>query len=88
MWIVSLVSILLVGCKSERTVLLRIDPPSELALTGNSVRPGSDRIGVNTSLREPETVKVYGVNRYVDAGDRVCCTNVTPFIAWRSSPPG
>jgi hypothetical protein len=24
---------------------------------------------VNTSLREPETVKVYGVNRYVDAGD-------------------
>jgi hypothetical protein len=25
--------------------------------------------GVNKSLREPETVKVYEVNRYVDAGD-------------------
>jgi len=68
-WTVSLASILLLGCNSERTVLLRLDSPSKLAVTGNSVRPGSDRIGVNTSLREPETVKVYGVNRYVDAGD-------------------
>jgi hypothetical protein len=68
-WTVSLASILFVACNSEESVLLRPSPPSELAVSGNSIRSGSDRTGVNTSLREPETVKVYGVNRYVDVGD-------------------
>ncbi|HYY30751.1 MAG TPA: hypothetical protein VE860_22635 [Chthoniobacterales bacterium] len=68
LWGASLASILFVACNSEQTVLLR-PPPSELAVTGNGIRPGSERTGVNTSLREPETVKVYGMNRYVDAGD-------------------
>jgi hypothetical protein len=68
-WAVALASILFVACNSEESVLLRPSPPSELAASGNSIRSGSDQTGVNTSLREPETVKVYGVNRYVDAGD-------------------
>ena len=68
LWGASLASILFVACNSEQTVLLR-PPPSELAATGNSIRPGSERTDVNTSLRKPETVKVYGMNRYVDAGD-------------------
>jgi hypothetical protein len=68
-WTVSLASILFVACNSEQSVLIKPSPSSELAVTGNSTRSGSDPTGVNTSLREPETVKVYGVNRYVDAGD-------------------
>jgi ElaB/YqjD/DUF883 family membrane-anchored ribosome-binding protein len=69
LWAVSLSSILLIACNSERIVLLRPPPLSELAATGESISPSSDRTGVNRSLREPETVKVYGINRYVDAGD-------------------
>jgi hypothetical protein len=69
LWGASLASILFVACNSEQTVLLRPSPPSELAVTGNSIRPGFERTDVNTSLRKPETVKVYGMNRYVDAGD-------------------
>jgi hypothetical protein len=64
-----LVSVFFVACTSERTVLLRPSPQSELTAAGSSISPGPDRLGVNSSLREPETVKVYGMNRYVDAGD-------------------
>ncbi len=61
--------IAMTGCRSEPSVLF-VPPGSENSSTLRERSfTGVDARGMAASLRQPETVKVYGVNRYVDAGD-------------------
>jgi hypothetical protein len=61
--------ILFAGCQSKQTVVLA---PSR---TGRSLGAGKDLsvrsapVGAFANLRQSETVKVYGMNRYVDTAD-------------------
>src|SRR5271168_2594802 len=64
-----LILVALGACQSEQMVMLA--PPR----TGQAVTAGKSGSAVSTpfpivgSLRQSETVKVYGINRYIDAAD-------------------
>ena len=57
------------GCRSERSVLFVPERRAESSTSWEASSTGPGRTGVAASLRQPEMVKIYGVNRYVDAGD-------------------
>ncbi len=57
------------GCHSEQSVLLMPAHRAESSTPREISSSGGARTGAAASLRESEMVKVYGVNRYVDAGD-------------------
>jgi hypothetical protein len=63
-----LILVILTACQSKQTVMLapaRIHPPG----TAAQMRSRSPSFGVAGNLRQSETVKVYGMNRYIDPAD-------------------
>jgi hypothetical protein len=63
-----LMLVVLTACQSKQTVMLApalIHP----AGTAAQIRSRSARFGATGNLRQSETVKVYGMNRYVDPAD-------------------
>ena len=65
----SLTLILLAGCQSEQTVGLAPCRAGHAMMAGENLSPRSVPIGAGGELRQTETVKVYGVNRYIDTAD-------------------
>jgi hypothetical protein len=61
--------IVLAGCQSEPTVVLAPNRAGPAVSAGKNLSGGSAPIGAAGKLRESQTVKVYGVNRYIDAAD-------------------
>jgi hypothetical protein len=64
-----LILIMLTGCQSKPTVLLA---PDRIRPAGTAVQMRSSRsapTGAAANLRQSETVKVYGINRYIDVAD-------------------
>jgi hypothetical protein len=59
-----LIPIIVTGCQSEQTVMVT-PPRAQPAMTAPQNRPN----GPMGNLRQSETVKMYGINRYVDAAD-------------------
>lgn len=64
-----LVLIVLVACQSEQTVMLAPSHAGQAVTAGKARSAGSTPVPIVGDLRQSETVKVYGINRYVDAGD-------------------
>jgi hypothetical protein len=67
--LLSLALIVLAGCQSKQTALLAPSRAEQVRATRKNFIAGSAPVGVVGTLRQSEMVKVYGVNRYVDAGD-------------------
>jgi len=65
----SLVLIVLAGCQSEQAVMFAPAPAGQAPVLRKNSSAGVAPVGVVGNLRQSETVKVYGMNRYVDAGD-------------------
>ena len=61
----SLTLIVLAGCQSEQTVGLAPCRAGHAMIAGKNLSPRSVPIGEGGELRQTETVKVYGVNRYI-----------------------
>jgi hypothetical protein len=64
-----LLLIVLSACQSQPTVMLA---PARIRLPGTSVQTRSTRSapnGAGGNLRQSETVKAYGMNRYIDVAD-------------------
>jgi hypothetical protein len=60
---------LLTGCQSEPMVMLA-PAPTRTSVTATQKRStGPPSIGAVGNLRQSETVKAYGMNRYIDAAD-------------------
>jgi hypothetical protein len=55
------------GCQSKQTVLLA--PSRRIGVTTDQRQPGEPAPKGTGNLRQTEAIKVYGVNRYVDAAD-------------------
>ena len=67
---VSLIAfVAMAGCHSEQRVLFVPPRAAQLATTSELSSAGPNRPGVAGSLRQSETIKVYGLNRYIDGGD-------------------
>jgi hypothetical protein len=65
-----LILVVLVACRSEQTVMLAPSRAGQAVAAGKSRSVGSTPVPiVGGALRQSETVKVYGINRYVDAAD-------------------
>jgi hypothetical protein len=65
----SLILAILTACQSKQTVMLA---PAGIRPAGASVQMRSTRsasIGAAGNLRQSETVKAYGMNRYIDVAD-------------------
>src|ERR1700693_581714 len=71
MKIVSLPLILLcvAGCQSKQSVMFAPPHGGGVARAGERQSAGPAPIGAVGNLRQTEAVKVYGMNRYVDAAD-------------------
>jgi hypothetical protein len=63
-----LVLLCVAGCQSKQTVMLAPTRRGSVAAGGRQ-SAGSASIGTVGNLRQTEAVKVYGMNRYVDAVD-------------------
>jgi hypothetical protein len=61
--------IALAGCKSKQTVMLACSRGGQPMPVGKNLLTGPALVGTGGNLRQSETVKVYGINRYVDAAD-------------------
>jgi hypothetical protein len=61
--------IALAGCKTRQTVMLESSRGGQRVPAGKNLSTGTALVGTGGNLRQSETVKVYGINRYVDAGD-------------------
>jgi len=61
--------IVLAGCQSEPTVVLAPSRTEQAVAAGRGLSTGSAPVGAVGSLRQSETVKVYGMNRYIDPAD-------------------
>ena len=61
--------IVLAGCQSDQTVMLAPNRGGQMVSAGKNLLGRAAPIGAADNLRESETVKVYGVNRYTDAAD-------------------
>jgi hypothetical protein len=59
----------LAGCQSEQPVMFAPAPARQALVTRESFSAGAAPAGAVGNLRQPETMKAYGMNRYVDAGD-------------------
>ena len=64
-----LILVVLVACQSEQTVLLAPSRAGKAVAAGKSPSTDSSPVPVVGNLRQSEMVKVYGINRYVDAAD-------------------
>lgn len=64
-----LIVIFLAGCQSKQTVALAPLHAGLAVATGPKLSAGSASPGAVGGLRQSEAVKVYGINRYVDAAD-------------------
>jgi hypothetical protein len=64
-----LILIALAGCKSRQAVMLLPSRVAQSRPTEKQLSTGHALVGTEGNLRQPETVKVYGMNRYVDAAD-------------------
>jgi hypothetical protein len=64
-----LILILLAGCQSKETVVLAPSRAGQTVSDGKNFTTGPAPNGATGNLRQRETVKVYGVNRYVDGAD-------------------
>jgi hypothetical protein len=64
-----LVSIVFAGCQSKQTVVLAPSRAGQPLAAGKKLSEGSAPVGAFANLRQSETVKVYGINRYIDAAD-------------------
>jgi hypothetical protein len=65
---IPLTLIVLAGCQSEPTVML-VPPRASQTVTDRYLPAISTPNGALANLRQPETVKVYGMNRYIDPAD-------------------
>jgi hypothetical protein len=61
--------IVLTGCQSEQTVLLAPSRAGQAVAAARNLSTGSAPIRSISNLRQSETVKVYGISRYIDAAD-------------------
>ena len=57
------------GCQSKQTVMFAPPRGGSVATAGERKAAGPGPIGTVGNLRQTEAVKVYGINRYVDAAD-------------------
>jgi hypothetical protein len=64
-----LVLLWVAGCQSKQTVMLAPSRERSIATTGELQSSKPAPIGTVSNLRQAEAVKVYGLNRYVDAAD-------------------
>ena len=64
-----LILLCVAGCQSKQTVMLAPTRGGSVATAGGRQSAGSASIGTVGNLRQTEAVKVYGMNRYVDAVD-------------------
>jgi hypothetical protein len=86
--------IVLAGCQSEPTVVLAPNRAGQAVSAGKNLSGGSAPIGAAGNLRESQTVKVYGVNRYIDAADsrvmheRHAVYRLEEQPAWITRSPG
>jgi len=64
-----LVSIVFSGCQSKQTVVLAPSRAGQSLAASKKLTTGSAPVGAFADLRQSETVKVYGMNRYIDASD-------------------
>jgi hypothetical protein len=64
-----LVSIVFAGCQSKQTVVLAPSRAGQRLAADKKLSAGSAPVGAFANLRQSETVKVYGINRYIDAAD-------------------
>ncbi len=65
----SLALIVLAGCQSEQAVMFAPAHARQNLVTRKNLSAGPALGSGTGNLRQPETIKVYGLNRYVDAGD-------------------
>ena len=65
---IPLTLVVLTGCQSEQTVMLA-PPRVRQTVTGRFLPAASAPISAVGNLRQSETVKVYGMNRYIDPVD-------------------
>jgi hypothetical protein len=88
-----LILVILTACQSKPTVLLA---PARIRTAAASVHVRSTRsapMGAAGNLRQSETVKVYGMNRYIDAADsrvmheRHAIYRLEQQPAWITRPP-
>jgi hypothetical protein len=61
--------IVLAGCQSEQPVIFAPAHAGQALVNRKNFSAGESPPGAVDNLRQPETIKVYGMNRYVDAGD-------------------
>jgi hypothetical protein len=61
--------IVLTACQSERTVMFAPPRSGQPISARKGPATGLEPIGTDAQLRQPETVKAYGINRYIDAAD-------------------
>jgi hypothetical protein len=64
-----LLLIILTGCQSKQMVMLTPARARPAVTAAQKRSTASTPIGTAGNLRQSETVKVYGMNRYIDAGD-------------------
>jgi hypothetical protein len=67
--LLSLALIALAGCQSEQAVMFAPSHTGQALVPRKNSSAGSTTMGAVGNLRQSETIKVYGMNRYVDAGD-------------------
>ena len=89
-----LVLILIAGCQSKQTVVLAPSRTGRPLGAGKDLSSGSAPVGAFANLRQSETVKVYGLNRYVDTADsrvmheRHAVYRLEQQPAWITRSPG
>jgi hypothetical protein len=89
-----LVLILFAGCQSKQTAMLVPSRTGRPLGAGKDLSAGSLPVGAFASLRQSETVKVYGMNRYVDSADsrvmheRHAVYRLEQQPAWITRSPG
>src|SRR5271169_2520210 len=64
-----LILLCIAGCQSKQTVMFAPPHGGGVARAGERQSAGPAPIGTVGNLRQTEAVKVYGINRYVDAAD-------------------
>jgi hypothetical protein len=61
--------IALAGCQSEQPVMFAPAHAGQALVTCKNSSARAAPVGAVGNLRQPETIKLYGMNRYVDTGD-------------------
>ena len=64
-----LISLVFAGCQSKQTVVLAPSRAGQPLAASKKLSAASAPVGAFANLRQSETVKVYGINRYIDAAD-------------------